>query len=239
MTLNGKVAIITGASSGIGTAVARELRQVGMRLVLTSRREDRLTGLAEELGEAVPVPGDLCDPRLPQRLVDEACQRFGRVDVVFNNAGVMPPAATVAETDIEQVCQMARINVEAAYRLAYTVLKYFQSIGSGDLINTSSILGTKVRPTVGAYAGTKHALEALTEALRMELAGTDIRVMSLEPGLVLTELHQDWPVHPADSFGISRPLDPEDIARCVLFMLEQPRHVLIPCLMATPAQQSL
>ncbi len=238
MNLAGQTAIITGASSGIGAGVARELSAAGMRLVITARREERIQALAAELGNAVCLTGDICDPALPQRLIDKALETYGRLDVVFNNAGVME-ATSVEAANIDDICRMARINVEASYRLIYTTLQFFLKQGAGQLLNTSSILGTKVRPTLGAYAGTKFAMEALCEALRMELAGTDIRICCLEPGLVLTELHAKWEKHPMELFGIDKPLMPEDMARCARFILEQPAHVRIQRMLVMPGQQSL
>jgi NADP-dependent 3-hydroxy acid dehydrogenase YdfG len=129
---------------------------------------------------------------------------------------------------------MVRVNVEAAYRLAYTALKHFKKVGEGILLNTSSVMGTKVRPTAGAYAGTKYAIEALSEALRMELANEDIQVVAIEPGLVLTELHDQWETHPSESMNISDPLQPADIARCVRFILEQPSRMRVARLMVLP-----
>jgi len=111
--------------------------------------------------------------------------------------------------------------------------------GAGHLVNTSSILGTKTRPTVGAYAGTKYAIEALSESLRMELAGSDVKVSCVEPGVVMTELHADWAEHPTKMFGIKAPLVPEDIARCVRFILEQPGHVRIPRMMVLPGEHAI
>ena len=96
-------------------------------------------------------------------------------------------------------------------------------------------MGTKVRSTAGAYAGTKYAIEALSEALRMEVAGSDVKVTCIEPGLVVTDLHRDWPVHPTKGMGIEHPLQPEDVARCVAFVLTQPAHVLIPRIMMLPS----
>jgi NADP-dependent 3-hydroxy acid dehydrogenase YdfG len=96
-----------------------------------------------------------------------------------------------------------------------------------------------VRPTAGAYAGTKFAMEALSEALRMEVAGTPISVTCIEPGLVMTELHRDWPVHPTVGMNVPTPLLPEDVARCVSFVLTQPSHVKIPRLMILPGQHQI
>jgi len=238
MKLDDQVAIITGASSGIGRGVAHELDGAGMKLVLTGRRGDRLVELSGELSQAEPVPGDLTDNSLPQQLVDTAIDRFGRLDVVFNNAGIMD-TAPIDSADIERLCANARVNFESAVRMAYTALKHFKTQASGQLITTSSILGTKVRPTAGVYAGSKYGVEALTEALRMEVAGTGIRVGCIEPGLVNTELQDHFEVHPRHMLDMKQPLEPEDIARCVRFMLEQPPHVSIPRMMVLPSEQAM
>jgi NADP-dependent 3-hydroxy acid dehydrogenase YdfG len=236
--LKDQVAVITGASSGIGAAAARELAAAGMKLVLTARRADRLDAMAGELGNAIAFPGDMLDPKLPQALVDLAVERYARCDVVLNNAGFML-TGKIETIDIDEVCRMARVNVEAAYRVAYTALRHFKKAGSGHLVNTSSVLGSKIRTGAGAYAGTKHAIEALSEDLRMEVAGSGVKVSCIEPGIVLTELHDKFEVHPRVSMGIQRPLEPEDIARCIRFVLEQPAHVCIPRLMVLPAEQAI
>jgi NADP-dependent 3-hydroxy acid dehydrogenase YdfG len=236
--LAGQVAIITGASSGIGVGVAEELKQAGMNLVLTGRREDRLRPLGERLGGCKVVVGDIVDPQMPQRLMDVGLEQFGRCDVVFNSAGVMH-AGSYDQVDVEQMCSMIRVNVEAATRMAYTALKHFHAVGRGHLINVSSILGTKVRPNAGVYAGAKHAIEAFSEALRMETAKTDIKVSVIEPGVVETELQDHFPVHPREALGITHPLTPADVARCVRFILEQPSHVRIPVMMILPGEQAM
>lgn len=238
MDLKGKVAIITGATSGIGAAVARNLDEAGVKLVLTGRREDRLAALCGELGCAASLAGDLADASVPQALMNKAQEEYGRCDIVLNNAGVME-VGPIEKIDIDRVCHMARVNVEAAYRMAYTALKMFVAQGSGHLINVSSILGTKTRPTAGAYAGTKYAIEALSESLRMEVARTDVAVSCIEPGLVQTELQDHWEVHPTKALDIPNPLQPEDIARCVRFVLEQPKHVRIPRMLVTPQEQAM
>lgn len=238
MSLKGQVAIITGASSGIGAAVARDLSEAGVKLVLTARRQERLEKLSEELADTVYIPGDITQPELPQQLMDKALDNFGRCDVVFNNAGLMI-VGPIEKVDIDKVCHMARVNVEAVYRMAYTAVKHFCSVNRGFLVNVSSVLGTKVRPNAGAYCGTKHATEALTEALRLELAETNVRVSCIQPGLVMTELHDHWETHPTQTFNIQHPLQPQDIARTVRFLLEQPDHVLIPRLLIVPGEQPL
>lgn len=240
MELNGKVGIITGATSGIGHATAELLSAAGMKLVLTGRRAKALEDLLKKLpGESAAVDGDICDPNLPGVLIDTAKQRFGRLDFVFNNAGVMN-IGTVEQVDDEAMASMIAVNYEAAVRMAYAALRVFKKQGSGNLVNTSSILGTKVRAGVGVYAGTKYAIEAMSEALRMEMAGTGVRVMVIEPGYTATELQSHWTKQQKEPLkAVARPVQPIDIARAVKFMLEQPDHVLIPRLLMTPADQPM
>lgn len=236
--LQGQVAIITGGSSGIGVGVAEELSTAGMKLVLTARRENRLREVGHRLKDCEIVVGDITDPAMPQRLIDAALKKFGRCDVVFNSAGIMH-AAPYDQVVVDELCEMIRVNFEAATRMAYVALAHFRSVGSGHLVNVSSILGTKVRPNAGVYAGTKYAIEALSEALRMEVAKTDIKVSVIEPGVVVSELQDHFPVHPREALGITQPLVPVDIGRCVRFILDQPPHVRIPRMMILPGEQPM
>ena len=239
MELKGKVAVITGASSGIGEGTARELANAGMKLVLTARREEILDKIASQLDtEVAVVAGDIADESLPQTLIDTAMKDFGSCDVVFNNAGIMIVGSAV-DIDLEDVTRMVRTNVEAVYRMAILAMRHMVKQGSGYLINTSSILGTKVRQTTGAYAGTKYAVEALTEDLRMQASGTGVRVCALEPGLVETHLQDHFDVHPKDMLNITDMVQPPDIARAIRFMLEQPDHVAIPRILVMPTDQGM
>lgn len=230
--LKGQVAVITGSTSGIGEATARKLFQNGAKLVLTGRQTEKLSVLASEL-EATFLAGDICDPKLPQQLLEHALARYGRCDILINNAGIITNGK-IEDIDIDKVCSMVRVNVEAAFRTAYVFVRHFKAEDKGYLINISSIMGEKVRETVGAYAGTKWAIEALSEALRMELSKTNVRLSCIEPGLVKTELHRDWEVHPSELLNIPDVLTPDDIAREILHVLEQPAHVRIPKLMVLP-----
>ncbi len=240
MELRDSVGIITGASSGIGWAAARRLSEAGAKLVVTARRREILDQLLGELSaEGVAVAGDIADPALPQQLIDAAVGRFGRLDFVFSNAGIMN-IGTVDEIDDAAMTTMIRVNCEAAVRLAYAALRVFKPQGRGDLITTSSILGLKVRPGVAVYAGTKYAIEAMSESLRMELAGTGVRVMVIEPGYTATELQSHWTDEQKVPLkAMRRPVQPDDIARAVQFMLEQPDHVVIPRLLMLPMEQTL
>ncbi len=238
MSLEGKVALVTGATSGIGLATAEALSEKGMRLLIAGRNPDRLSEIARQLPHCASLVGDIADPDLPRALIEEALRVHGALDLCVNNAGVIA-TGTVEEIDVDAVCAMVRVNVEAAYRLAYVALRHFKRQNAGHLINTSSVLGTKVRPTAGAYAGTKHAIEALSEALRLELAGTGVKITCIEPGLVMTELHRDMAVHPKEALGVARPLTPADIARQIVYVAEQPAHVAIPRLMILPQDQPI
>lgn len=235
--LNGKVAVITGASSGIGLACAQALHERGVHLILNARNAEKLQVEAKKLN-AIAVTGDICERELPAALLGEALTAHGRCDIVLNNAGIIE-VGPIQHIDIDNLCEMVRINVEAAYRVAYTFVRHFINQNQGHLINMSSVLGTKTRAYAGAYAGTKHAIEALSEALRMEIAGSNVAVSCIEPGLVETALHREWSEQPAKSLNIPHPLQPADIARSLCFILEQPSHVRIPKLMILPNEHQI
>jgi len=235
----GKVAVITGATSGIGAAIARSLSKAGYCLVLNAPSSERLTALAAELdGPSVAVAGNVRAESTPETLLAAALNNFGRCDVCFNNSGLVE-AGTIEAIDIERICNMVRVNVEGAFRTAYTFLKFFLRQGHGHLVNTSGVLGKKLRPTVGAYAATKYAIEALSEALRLELTKTDVRISSIEPGLVRTGLNDRWEVPPAELVGVDEPLEPQEIARMVLYILEPPMTPRAHQQLALPQEHEL
>ena len=235
----GKVAVITGATGGIGAAIAKSLSKAGYSLVLNAPSNEGLNLLASQIeGPCVLVAGNLRVESIPQTLLSAALQNFGRCDVCFNNSGLVE-AGTIETIDIERICNMVRVNVEGAFRTAYTFLQYFVEQGHGHLVNTSSVLGKKVRPTVGAYAATKYAIEALSEALRVELSKSDVHISCIEPGLVRTGLRDRWEVLPGELLGIPEPQEPDDIARLVLFILEQSSHMPIPEMMLMPQHQAV
>ena len=233
---NLKICLITGASSGIGLALAKALAADQHRLILTARREDRLRTLQSENVDI--IPGDLTSAEFVASLDEYVYQKYGHCDYLFNSAGVITKGS-IEETDIDKMTSMLRLNIESTFRLTYRFLKRFVKQGSGHVINISSVAGTRVRPTIGAYAATKFAMEALSEALRLELSDTDIKISCIAPGLVLTELHDDWEVHPVDLLDIREPLSSEDIVETARFIMNQPDHVRIPRVLILPKGQKL
>lgn len=211
MNLDGKVVAIALAAGGIGSALARDLASRGTRLVLTDRDTAALEALANSLG-AVTHAGDVADPDLPRRLLALARERFDEPDVLVNSAGIMTVGA-IDELDIDKACLMIRINLEALTRFSYVFARAFKARGSGFLINISSIAGYRTQATMGVYDASKHGVEVLTDALRIELAGTGVRCAAIAPGTVDTGLYKDW-----DS----------------RLVLEKPDEAVITCLMVVP-----
>ncbi len=238
VSLQGKVGLITGATSGIGLAGAEAMSAAGMKLVLAGRRAEILQEHTKRLPDCIAVPGEIAEPGTAESLFQAALTQFGALDVVFNNAGLIH-TGPIEEVDVDALCQMARVNVEAAFRIAYLALKQFRSAGAGHLVNTSSVLGTRVRKFAGGYAGTKYAVEALSEALRQEVAGSAIKVTCLEPGLVVTDLHRDYSVRPEVTQNVDQPLRPGDVAELLIFVLTRPDHVTLPRLMILPQSQEI
>lgn len=217
----GRVAVITGATGGVGAAVARVLSRAGYSLVLTAPSMEKLSALASQLkGPCTVIEGSLGDESLPETLLYAALDRFGRCDICFNN-GALFEAGIIETVDIGRLSSMVRVNVEGSFRVAYVFVKHFVSEGSGHLVNVSSALGSSSRPT--AYAATQRAIEVLSDALAAELGDDEILVSCIQPGLVKTGLHHRWEIAPQSRSGSADPLEAEDFARMVLFILEQPR----------------
>lgn len=218
---SGRVAVITGATGGVGAAVAKALSKAGYSLVLTAPSMEKLSALAAQLrGPSTVIEGNLGDDTLPETLLYAALDRFGRCDVCFNN-GALFEAGIIETVDIGRLSSMVRVNVEGSFRVAYAFLKHFVSEGIGHLVNVSSVVGSSSRPT--AYAATQRAIEVLSDALAAELDGTDVLVSCIQPGLVRTGLRHRWEIAPEGAAGAGYPLEPEDFARVVLFILQQGR----------------
>jgi NADP-dependent 3-hydroxy acid dehydrogenase YdfG len=215
-----KVAVITGATGGAGAAVARALSNAGYSLVLTAPSLDKLSALATQLnGPCTVVAGNLSDESIPETLLNAALDRFGRCDICFNN-GTLYEGGLIETIEIERLCNMVRVNVEGTFRVAYVFLKHFVSEESGHLVNISSGVGHKALPT--AYAATQSAIEMLSDALAIELVNTGVRLSCIQPALIKTGLHTRWAIGQEKPSGVAAPLEPEDFARMVLFILEHP-----------------
>jgi NADP-dependent 3-hydroxy acid dehydrogenase YdfG len=221
--------VITGASSGIGAATARRAAEFGHRVVLAARSEEKLRALAEELGDgALAVRCDVTSWEDQQALVTSALDRFGRMDVFFANAGFGAKRGFLEETP-EFWKAMIDTNVYGAALSIRAALGHFREQGNGHVLLTSSVAGRRALPG-SLYSATKWAVSAMGESLRQEVADTDIKVTLIEPGMVDTPFF-DNPVPGA--------LEPDDIARAVMFALTQPPHVDVNEVLVRPIHQPL
>ncbi len=220
--------VITGASSGIGAATAWRAAEFGYRVVLAARSEDKLAGLAEELGEgAIAVRCDVTSWADQQELVATALRRFGRLDVFFANAGFGAKRGFLEES-VEHWRAMIDTNVLGAALSIRATLGHFREQNRGHMLLTSSVAGRRVLPG-SLYSATKWAVCAMGEALRQELADTDIKVTLIEPGMVDTPFFSERP---------QGALEPDDIARAVMFALTQPAHVDVNEVLVRPIHQA-
>jgi NADP-dependent 3-hydroxy acid dehydrogenase YdfG len=221
--LNGKIAVVTGASAGIGEAIARTLAEAGATLVLVARRGDRLETLAQALGrDSVALALDMAETESPQRLLDFVLERFGRADILVNNAGILR-IGTFETFDLDQLRPMIAINYESIIRSSVLFARAMKAAGGGQIINISSIGAHLTAAGAGIYGGLKRALESATESLRIELAGTGVKVGLVAPGTTSTEIFEDMKSRGQPGWDEYIPaLQPEDIARAVRFIVEQP-----------------
>jgi NADP-dependent 3-hydroxy acid dehydrogenase YdfG len=189
--ITGKVLVITGASSGMGAATARDLAAQGAKVVLGARRADRLETLVSEItaagGEAIAVPTDVTKRADVQNLVDKAVETFGRVDVLFNNAGLMP-LSPLESLRVDEWDQMIDVNMKGTLYGIAAALPYMKARKSGQIINVSSVYGHITVATGAVYCATKHAVRSISEGLRQEVKDYNIRVTTISPGAVATEL---------------------------------------------------
>ncbi len=189
--IEGKVVVITGASSGLGEATARLLSAQGASVVLGARRVERLQSLADELtgrgGKALAVTTDVTQRDHVQGLVDAAVQAYGRIDVMINNAGLMPQGP-LERLRVDEWDQMIDVNIKGVLYGIAAALPHMQRQKAGHIINVSSVAGHKVGPGFAVYAATKHAVRALSEGLRQEVKPYNIRTTVISPGAVATEL---------------------------------------------------
>lgn len=244
--IENKVVLITGASSGIGQSTAELLAKKGAKIVLAARRESRLKELADKInkagGQAIYQVTDVTNPEDSKKLVQYAKEKFGKVDAIFLNAGIMP-SSPLSALHVEEWESMVDINLKGVLNGLAAVLPEFSAQKSGHVITTSSVAGLKAYPNGGVYGATKWAVRELMEVLRMESAqeGTNIRTATIYPAAINTELLNTITDTEAakgmaalyEQYGIS----PEAIARIVAFALEQPADVNVSEFTVGPTSQ--
>lgn len=241
MTMD-KVVAVTGASSGIGEAITRLLSRRGARVLIGARRDDRLEALATELngegGRVAACALDVTDRESVAAFVETACDRFGRLDAIVNNAGLMPLSPLDA-LEVEQWDRMIDVNVKGVLYGIAAALPVFKAQGAGHVINTSSIAAYGVVPTAAVYCATKVAVNFITEGLRME--NPEIRSTVIAPGVTESDLastitHAETAAFIDDYRRHAIPADA--IARAVMFAIEQPLDVDVNEIVVRPTAQA-
>ncbi len=243
--IEGKVVVITGASSGLGEATARLLSAQGASVVLGARRVNRLQSLAGELtassGKALAIATDVTDCEQVKRLVDAAVQTYGRIDVMINNAGLMPHSP-LERLKIDDWNRMIDVNIKGVLYGIAAALPHMKQEKAGHIINVSSVAGHKVHAGGAVYAATKHAVLALSEGLRQEVKPYNIRTTVISPGAVATEL-VDSVTEPDIAENIRKlyeiALPAESFAQAVAFAMSQPEEVDVNEILFRPTRQEM
>ena len=240
-----KVVIITGASSGIGYATALSLAKDGAKLVVGARRTDRLESLVKAIeennGEILAQKLDVTKKSDCDDLVNTAIKKWGKVDVLVNNAGLMP-LSFVKNLKVDEWDQMIDVNIKGVRYCTAAVLPHMRETKSGHIINISSVAGRIVFPAGSVYCATKHAVTAFSEGLRQELSPrNNIRVTTIEPGVVATELTNTITDESLEKFVESskkmEALKAEDIASAIIFAINAPNHVSVNEILVRPTTQ--
>ena len=248
--LDGAVALVTGASSGIGAATARALAAQGAAVALVARRQERLADLAKELTDvgrkALVIETDVTEQAQSQAAVDRTVQEFGRLDILINNAGVML-LGPVVDAPIDEWDRMIALNLQGLLYTTNAALPHLLAAAESsarkvaDLVNISSVAGRVARNGSGVYNLTKFGVVAFSESLRQEIARRHVRVSVVEPGAVETELashvREEVRAQIMQRFANMERLQAEDIAEAIQFIVTQPRRVAINELLIRPTEQ--
>lgn len=239
-----KIVLITGASSGIGEATAKVLVQNGAKVVLSARREDRLQALAAQLGEnAAYLKSDVTSLEDMQALAALAQEKFGKIDVLFANAGIMP-GSNLSQLKVQDWMDMVDINIKGVLNAIAAVLPEFLAQKSGQIVVTSSVAGTKSVPGNAVYCGTKHFVRAMLDSFRAEsvMEGSNIRTTTIYPGAIQTELLNTIALSETKSmveeFYRKVGIQPDAIAKAVLYAVSQPEQVDVSDLVVRPSKES-
>ncbi|MFC7273994.1 SDR family oxidoreductase [Paractinoplanes rhizophilus] len=238
------IAVVTGASSGIGAATARRLAGEGFHVVAAARRVDRLEALVKEIGTATAVECDVTDDTSVARLAAAVAGLDGTLTLLVNNAGGARGADEVANGSVDDWQWMYDVNVLGTLRVTKALLPALEASGRGTIVTVGSTAGFVVYETGGGYTAAKHAENALMGTLRLELAGKPVRVMEIDPGMVRTDefalnrLGGDRARADAVYQGVREPLVADDIADCIAFMATRAHHVNIDRLVVRPIAQA-
>ncbi|MDX2175080.1 MAG: SDR family NAD(P)-dependent oxidoreductase [Candidatus Sumerlaeia bacterium] len=246
--LSGKTALVTGASSGIGAAIARALARDGARVALLARRGDRLRELAEELRaahgtEALAIEGDVADRAGIVAALEALPEPWGAPDILVNNAGGALGLDKFQDGSLDDWDAMIDVNVKGLLYVTRTLVGAMLRRGSGHIVNIGSVAGHDVYPRGNVYCAAKFAVDAITRSLAVDLVDTPLRATSIDPGLVggtefsLVRFHGDGEAAKKPYQGIE-PLTPEDVAECVLFAVTRPPHVQINTMILTATNQA-
>ncbi|KUJ50044.1 SDR family oxidoreductase [Chryseobacterium sp. JAH] len=244
--IKNKIVIITGASSGMGEAAAKHLATLGAVVVLGARRTDKIEQLAEEIvengGKALAIKADVTNLTEVQNLVDTTVQKFGRLDVLLNNAGVMP-LSPIDRLNVDEWNTMIDVNIKGVLNGIASALPYMKEQKSGQIINTASVAGHKIFGGSAVYSATKFAVRALSEGLRMELKPYNIRTTIVSPGAVKTELLEhisEADIQKANKEYVGQVgISADSFARVVAFAISQPEDVDINEVIFRPTAQEL
>jgi len=251
--LENRVALVTGASSGIGEATARALARAGARLAIGARRSSRLGNVCDEISrdngvECLAAPLDVTSPGSCDRFVSAALDRYARIDILVNSAGLARGRRTVAEGDEREWNEMIDTNVKGLLTMTRLALAHMTARNAGHIVNLGSVAGLGVYEGGSVYCATKWAVKAISQTLRLELNGTDIRVTEICPGLVETEFslvrfHREEDEQRArkqadDVYRGMKPLTAEDIAEIIVWAVTRPAHVDVDEIVVRPVAQA-
>jgi NADP-dependent 3-hydroxy acid dehydrogenase YdfG len=236
-----RIAVVTGASSGIGAATARGLAAVGFQVVAGARRTGRLQALAEEVG-ATALPLDVTDPTSIEAFRAAVAERHGRADLLVNNAGLAAGLDPIAEGEDRDWQVMLDTNVLGLLRVTRAFLPLLRAAPHAHIVNLGSIAGFEVYPGGVGYTASKHAVRAVTGTLRLELNGEPIRITEIAPGMVETEFSEvrfgGDSGRAADVYAGVQPLPADDIADCIVWAVTRPPHVDIDLMVVRPVAQA-
>jgi NADP-dependent 3-hydroxy acid dehydrogenase YdfG len=240
-SIKDKVIVITGASSGMGAVTARRLAQLGAKVVLAARREDQLKALVAELGDnAIYVKTDVSKRADLDNLIQQGISKFGHIDVLWNNAGIMP-ISFFDEGLVDEWDKMIDINIKGVLYGINAVLPHMLQRGQGHILATSSVGGLKTSPGIGVYSGTKFAVRAIMDTLREEVAQT-IKVTTIYPGATQSELGHDITSPKIKAlYGNLKnmpKMDEDAIANAVIYAISQPGNIVINDITLRPLGQT-